>query len=269
LRRSSSDLRRDGRDTKRILPSVNLRFVTLSLPLYFQELLSGLLYHMDSSRHHNNPAGEPPHDVLPEIHSSRRGTRQTLSFPVWLRNEEPRSIWEEETETQVVSRYGAGLRCRHFVQPDTIVVILRRDNGQRAQARARYCRYNSDGVRELGIEFIGKDNFWDLEWTPSKTVKQTKQVMQDSALESGTSGILADERTETASRAGGYRIEKRRTQDSQAVVDGAQALPSADAISRRAYAIYLARGGVGGDGLGDWLQAECELKEQHRKDESN
>ena len=93
--------------------------------------------------------------------------------------------------------------------------------------------------------------------------------MEDSALESGTSGILADEETETEPRAGGYRIEKRRTQDSQAVVDAAQALPSADEISRRAYAIYLARGGVGGDGLGDWLQAEYELKERYRKDESN
>jgi Protein of unknown function (DUF2934) len=209
------------------------------------------------------------HDVLTEIHSSRRSTRQTVSFSVWLRNEEPRSTWEEETETQVVSRYGAALRCRHFVQADTILVILRRDNGQRAQARAKYCRYNSDGLRELGIELIGKDNFWDLEWTPSKTVQQTKQVMEDSALDAGTSGIVADERTETEPRAGAYRIERRRTQGSQAVAESAQARPSADEISGRAYSIYLARGGVGGDGLGDWLQAERELKQPYRNGESS
>ncbi len=34
---------------------------------------------------------------------------------------------------------------------------------------------------------------------------------------------------------------------------------SPDAISQRAYEIFEARGGMGGDPLADWLQAEAEL----------
>jgi Protein of unknown function (DUF2934) len=221
---------------------------------------------MDSSRHGDNPGGEPtPHNVLREIHSSRRSPRRLASFPVWLRNEKPSSIWEEETETQVVSRYGACLRCRHLIQPDAIVVILRRGNGKRAQARVKYCRYNSDGFREVGIEFVGKDNFWDLNWNPSTTVEQTEELTEDSALQDvfGTSEISADDKTGIGQRATGYRLQNGKPEVSPAVVDMARAFPSADEISSRAYEIYLARGGVSGEGVEDWLQAERELKEQY------
>jgi hypothetical protein len=165
----------------------------------------------------------------------------------------------------LVSRYGACLRCRHLVPPNAIVVILRKDNGQRAQARVKYCRYNSDGFRELGIEFVGNDNFWDLNWTPSVNVGQAEQLTEGSALRDvfGTSEISADDETEIELCRTGYRLPDRKAEASPAVVNTAQALPSADEIGSRAYAIYLARGGVGGDGLEDWLTAERQLKEQY------
>jgi outer membrane murein-binding lipoprotein Lpp len=87
-----------------------------------------------------------------------------------LRNEELGSVWEEDTETQVVSRWGAGLHCRHLVLAESIVVIVRQDTGQRAKARVRYSRYNPDGKRELGIEFIENDNFWGLDWNSSEPI---------------------------------------------------------------------------------------------------
>ena len=79
----------------------------------------------------------------------------------------------------------------------------------------------------------------------------------------GTREISADDETGIGLCRTGYRLQNRKAEVSPAVLDTAQALPSADEISGRAYAIYLARGGVGGDGLEDWFQAERELKEQY------
>jgi general secretion pathway protein A len=103
------------------------------------------------------------------IQRLRRSLRKTASFPVWLRNEKLGPMWEEETETQNVSRYGAGLRCRHFVQAENLLVVVRRDNGRRASARVRYSRSSPDGERQLGIEFIDNDNFWGLDWDSSES----------------------------------------------------------------------------------------------------
>src|SRR4029077_3075329 len=87
----------------------------------------------------------------------RRSLRKTASIPVWLRNEKLGPVWEEETDTQDVSRNGAGLRCRHLVQPGKMLVLVRRDNGQRANARVRYSQRSPKGDRRLGIEFIDND----------------------------------------------------------------------------------------------------------------
>lgn len=97
---------------------------------------------------------------------------------VWLRNEERGPIWEEDTETQVVSRYGAGLRCRHFVESERILVIVRRDDGRRVNARVRYCRNNPSGKRDVGIEFIGADNFWGLDWDHPKAAESQPEHLR-------------------------------------------------------------------------------------------
>ena len=41
---------------------------------------------------------------------------------------------------------------------------------------------------------------------------------------------------------------------------GASGPPAQEAIAARAYALFLARGGVHGDDWADWLQAEAELR---------
>jgi hypothetical protein len=47
----------------------------------------------------------------------------------------------------------------------------------------RYSRYNPDGKRELGIEFIDNDNFWDLDWNSSEPVdSQPEQIRTPSGL---------------------------------------------------------------------------------------
>ena len=109
-----------------------------------------------------------PNAVITAIHSPRRSNRKAVTIPIWLRSEGRGPVWEEETETQIVSRCGAGLCCRHLASPESIVVIVRRDTGRRAKARVRYSRYNPDGKRELGVEFIDSDNFWGLDWNSSE-----------------------------------------------------------------------------------------------------
>jgi hypothetical protein len=131
----------------------------------------------------DNPMNNPTYGVIPGIQCPRRTNRKTTSFPIWLRNEELGPIWEEETETEIVSRCGAGLRCRHLISTESIVVIVRRDIGQHAKARVRYSRYNPDGKRELGIEFIDNDNFWGLDWNSPKPIdSQPEQIRTPSGL---------------------------------------------------------------------------------------
>jgi hypothetical protein len=91
----------------------------------------------------------------------RRSPRLSSTVPVWLRREDPSRTWEEETWTVTISRHGAGLVCRHPVEAGGTVVLCRRDKGSRVQARVVYCRYDGDGRRQIGVELLDRDDFWD------------------------------------------------------------------------------------------------------------
>lgn len=92
----------------------------------------------------------------------RRSPRQTVSVPVWLRREDPRHTWEEETWTSTVSRHGAGFVCRHSVEVNGTVVLCRRDKGGRAEARVVYCCFDSEGRRHIGVELLDAVDFWGV-----------------------------------------------------------------------------------------------------------
>jgi hypothetical protein len=94
--------------------------------------------------------------------SLRRSPRVQAALPIWLRREDPGRSWEEETWTSTVSEHGAGLVCRHLVEPGGTVVLCRRGPGDRARARVVYCRYDGDGRRQIGVEFIDQNDFWEL-----------------------------------------------------------------------------------------------------------
>lgn len=71
------------------------------------------------------------------------------------------------------------------------MIIVRRDTGRRAKARVRYCRYNPDGRRELGIEFIDNDNFWGLDWNSSEPIdSQPEQIRTPSGRAQMSEAIL-------------------------------------------------------------------------------
>lgn len=106
-------------------------------------------------------------DLLRRISQSRRGLRRSprfaTSLPVWLRREDPSRTWEEETWTSSVSRHGAGFSCHHSVDIGGEVVLCRRDRGSRVRARVVYSRFDTEGRRQIGVELVDPDDFWDLE----------------------------------------------------------------------------------------------------------
>jgi hypothetical protein len=93
--------------------------------------------------------------------SLRRSERVANAVPVWLRREDSRRTWEEDTWTTTLSRHGASFVCRHPVDTGGIVILTRKDKGSRAQARVVYSRLDAEGSRQIGVELIDCDNFWD------------------------------------------------------------------------------------------------------------
>lgn len=91
----------------------------------------------------------------------RRSPRSAASVLVWLRREDPGQTWEEETCTSSISLHGAGLICRHRVEPGQTVFLCRKDKGGRARARIVYSHYDVAGDRQIGLEILDRDDFWN------------------------------------------------------------------------------------------------------------
>jgi hypothetical protein len=95
--------------------------------------------------------------------SIRRGPRTTSSVAVWLRREDPHQTWHEETWTVSVSRHGAALLCRRPVEKGGTVVLCRKDKGSRAEAQVVYSLRDSEGRKQIGVQFRDPVNFWDMD----------------------------------------------------------------------------------------------------------
>lgn len=93
----------------------------------------------------------------------RRSPRTTSSVAVWLRREDPHQTWHEETWTVSVSRHGAALLCRRPVEKGGTVVLCRKDKGSRAEAQVVYSLRDSEGRKQIGVQFRDPINFWDLD----------------------------------------------------------------------------------------------------------
>jgi hypothetical protein len=101
-------------------------------------------------------------------HHLRRSPRNALTIPLRLISEKPQDSWEEDTETIVVSRCGALVRSHHTLNIDQYLRVLRSDKGQHAQARVAWCPREGDARPLVAIEFLDQDNFWGMDWNPSK-----------------------------------------------------------------------------------------------------
>jgi hypothetical protein len=94
----------------------------------------------------------------------RRSPRRAASIAVHLCCDKLGGAWEEDTETVLLSRYGASLRCSRPADPRVSLQIVRLDTGQKAQARVAWQRPAGNEGSRIGVEFDGCDNFWGLDW---------------------------------------------------------------------------------------------------------
>lgn len=94
----------------------------------------------------------------------RRSPRKAAAIPVRLSSERLGGAWEEDTETVLVSRYGALVRCKHGAKAGETINVIRADTGEKALARVAWQRPNEYDDTRIGVEFVGCENFWGLDW---------------------------------------------------------------------------------------------------------
>src|SRR6202790_2136424 len=98
----------------------------------------------------------------------RRSPRTELSIAVRLSCDKLGGTWEEVTQTVLLSRHGASIRCNHSANPRECLQIVRLDTGQKAQARVVWQSPAGSESSRIGIEFVDCDNFWGLDWSVVK-----------------------------------------------------------------------------------------------------
>jgi hypothetical protein len=97
----------------------------------------------------------------------RRSPRKVAAIAVRLSSEKVGGAWEEDTETVLVSRYGALVRCKHPAKAGETLHVIRADTGEKALARVAWQRPSDNSGGEdirIGVEFVSCENFWGLDW---------------------------------------------------------------------------------------------------------
>jgi len=94
----------------------------------------------------------------------RRSPRKAAAIPVRLSSEKLGAAWEETTETVLLSQYGASVRCSHPAKLGETIQVMRPDTGEKAIARIAWQRPSGKDDIRIGVEFIGCENFWGLDW---------------------------------------------------------------------------------------------------------
>jgi hypothetical protein len=94
----------------------------------------------------------------------RRSPRMVATIAVRLSSEKIGGAWEEDTETVLVSQYGALVRCKHAAKAGETINVIRADTGEKVQARVAWQRPSGNDDIRIGVEFVACDNFWGLDW---------------------------------------------------------------------------------------------------------
>ncbi len=94
----------------------------------------------------------------------RRGPRRAVAIPLRLLSEKPGYPWQEETKTLILSQHGALVNCHHTIEPGDMLRVYRVDTGREAEARVVWCRPQGHTEFQIGLELLGTDNFWNLDW---------------------------------------------------------------------------------------------------------
>lgn len=94
----------------------------------------------------------------------RRSPRTVASISIQVGSEKPEQWWEERTETRLISRYVALVKCQRCLEIGENLRVVRLDNGRKAVARVAWQVRKKHGLGEIGLEFLNCDNFWELDW---------------------------------------------------------------------------------------------------------
>lgn len=101
----------------------------------------------------------------------RRSPRMVAAIPIRVRSKMPGERWEEETETRLISRYGALAKCRHSLEIDQVVRVIRIDDGRATDARVAWHQGESESSPGVGLEFLECENFWGMDWDTVETAR--------------------------------------------------------------------------------------------------
>jgi hypothetical protein len=94
----------------------------------------------------------------------RRSPRKAAAIAVHLSSERLGGVWEEDTETLLVSQYGALVRCKHAAKAGETLHVIRADTGEKTLARVAWQRPSGNEDIRIGVEFVSCENFWGLDW---------------------------------------------------------------------------------------------------------
>jgi hypothetical protein len=80
--------------------------------------------------------------------------------------------FEERSETVEVSKYGARVKITEELKVGTLLSLTRPDADRDSKFRVVF-QFPPDaetGRRETGIEFLGVDTFWGVQFPPDKSI---------------------------------------------------------------------------------------------------
>ena len=109
---------------------------------------------------------------MSESSARRRSTRLTMRLRVVVSGVNAQSQnFEERTETVEVSKYGATINLCQDLRVGALLSLERPDADRASKFRVVYQNPPDaqHSHRETGIEFIGVDSFWGLQFPPDRS----------------------------------------------------------------------------------------------------
>lgn len=109
---------------------------------------------------------------MSESTARRRSARLSMHLRVVVSGTNAKSEnFEERTETLEVSKYGAKIRLQQDLRIGALLSLDRPDAERSSKFRVVFQNPPNleDSRRETGIEFVGVDSFWGIQFPPDKS----------------------------------------------------------------------------------------------------
>jgi len=92
-----------------------------------------------------------------------------MRLPVMIHWREPQGDWREvPAETRMLSSHGCLVACPAPIKLSDEVMVWWLERGRYTQARVVFRKVSSDHSVEIALEFIGVDDFWDMDFTSGR-----------------------------------------------------------------------------------------------------